>query len=136
MRWLFDTDHIVAFLRNHSSIRSRIESLPDEAELYISVITAAELFYGAYGARETSRRVEEVKRFLTDVDVLGLDLEGAEIYGRLKAELKTRGQLIPDNDLYIASVAVRHSLILLTGNTRHYERLPDLRVENWLRSRE
>ena len=47
MRWLFDTDHIVAFLRNHSSIRSRIESLPDEAELYISVITAAELFYGA-----------------------------------------------------------------------------------------
>lgn len=136
MRWLFDTDHIVAFLRNHSSIRSRIESLPDEVELYISVITAAELFYGAYGARETSRRVEEVKRFLADVDVLGLDLGGAEIYGRLKAELKTRGQLIPDNDLYIASVAVRHGLILLTGNTRHYERLPDLRVENWLRSRE
>lgn len=135
MRYLFDTDHAVALLRNHPTIRSRIEGLPDEAELYTSVITAAELFYGAYGAQDAPRRVEEVQRFLADVDVLGLDLEGTEIYGRLKAELRVRGQLIEDNDLYIASVALKHNLILLTGNTRHYERLPALQVENWLQSK-
>lgn len=135
MRYLFDTDHAVALLRNHPAIRPKIEGLPDEAELYTSVITAAELFYGAHGAQNVPRRVEEVKRFLADVDVLGLDLEGTEIYGRLKAELRAQGQLIEDNDLYIASIALRHNLILLTGNTRHYERLPALRVENWLQSK-
>lgn len=80
MGCLFDTDHAVALLRNHPSVRSRIDSLPDDAELYTSVITAAELFYGAYGAKDLARRVHEVKRFLADVDILGLDLEGAEIY--------------------------------------------------------
>lgn len=135
MRYLFDTDHAVALLRDHPSIRSRMEGLPDDAELYTSVITAAELFYGAYGAQDAPRRVEEVKRFLADVDVLGLDLEGTEIYGRLKAELRAQGQLIEDNDLYIASIALRHDLILLTGNTRHYERLPGLRIESWLQSK-
>jgi tRNA(fMet)-specific endonuclease VapC len=112
-----------------------MEGLPDDAELYTSVITAAELFYGAYGAQDAPRRVEEVKRFLADVDVLGLDLEGTEIYGRLKAELRAQGQLIEDNDPYIASIALRHDLILLTGNTRHYERLPGLRIESWLQSK-
>ena len=52
-----------------------------------------------------------------------------------KAELRAQGQLIEDNDLYIASIALRHDLILLTGNTRHYERLPGLRIESWLQSK-
>lgn len=136
MRYLFDTDHIVALLRNDASVRSRIASLLDDVELSTSVITAAELFYGAHGARDSARRAEEARRFLADVDVLGLDLEGAEIYGRLKAQLRAEGQLIADNDLYIASIALRHGLVLLTGNTRHYERLPGLRIENWLPPRE
>jgi tRNA(fMet)-specific endonuclease VapC len=136
VRYLFDSDHAVALLRNHPSIRSTIENLPDDAELYTSVITAAELFYGAYGAQDSPRRAEEVKRFLADVDVLGLDLEATEIYGRLKAELRAQGHLIEDNDLYIASIALRHDLTLLTGNTRHYKRLPTLRLETWLKSKE
>ncbi|MBI4607495.1 MAG: type II toxin-antitoxin system VapC family toxin [Candidatus Rokubacteria bacterium] len=134
MRYLFDTDHAVALLRNHPTVRSRVEGLSDDAELYTSVITAAELFYGAYGAKDSVHRVEEVRRFLADVEVLGLDLEGSEIYGRLKARLRAQGQLIADNDLYIASIALRHELVLLTGNTRHYERLPGLRLESWLTS--
>jgi tRNA(fMet)-specific endonuclease VapC len=134
VRYLFDTDHAIALLRSHPALRSRIEGLPDAAELYTSVITAAELFYGAYAAGEPTRRVDEVKRFLADVDVLGLDLEAGEIYGRLKAELRAQGQLIADNDLYIACIALRHGLILLTGNTRHYQRLPNVRLESWLAS--
>ena len=132
MRYLFDTDHAVALLRDLPAIRSHLGRLSAEAELYTSVITAAELFYGAASARDAPRRLDEVKRFLADVTVLGLDLDGAERYGRLKATLRAQGQLIEDNDLYIASIALRHQLILLTGNTRHYERLPGLQFENWL----
>ena len=132
MKYLFDTDHAVALLRNSPSVRSKLESLPDEVELYTSIITAAELFYGAYGAQDASRRVGEVKRFLVDVEVLGLDQEAVEIYGRLKAELRARGRLIADNDLYIASIALRYDFILLTGNRKHYERLSGLRFESWL----
>jgi len=132
VKYLFDTDHAVALPRNHPAIHSKIDVLPNEVDLYTSVITAAELFYGAYGAKDAARRVEEVKRFLADVEILGLDLEGSEIYGTLKARLRAQGQLIADNDLYIASIALRHDLILLTGNVRHYERVPGLRLETWL----
>lgn len=73
MRYLFDTDHIVALLRNHAHIRSRITSLPEEVELYTSVITAAELFYGAHGARDSARRVEEVRRLPPEPDGAPVD---------------------------------------------------------------
>jgi len=56
----------------------------------------------------------------------------AEIYGRLRADLERRGVPLNDTDLMIASIALRHDLTLVTGNPRHFSRLPGLKLENWL----
>lgn len=59
---------------------------------------------------------------------LGLDESTMETFGRVRNYLRRRGQLIPDFDLLIASTALQHDLTLLTRNTRHFARIPNLRL--------
>ncbi len=76
--------------------------------------------------------MQEVNTFLSDMEVLDLDLGAARIYGQLKAELARRGELLADNDLFIASIALSRNLTLVTHNTHHYERISNLGLEDWL----
>jgi tRNA(fMet)-specific endonuclease VapC len=64
--------------------------------------------------------------------VLLMDEPAAEQFGRLKAILRRDGRLIGDIDVFIAGVALRHGLIVVTNNTGHFERIPELPLENWL----
>jgi tRNA(fMet)-specific endonuclease VapC len=64
--------------------------------------------------------------------VLSLDDKVMDYFGKFKAELRRKGQLIGDIDLLIASVAVSNNLTLVTNNTRHFERISELSLENWL----
>lgn len=132
MRYLLDTDHCVALLRRHPLATARFATLAQEDELYLSVISAAELFYGAALAQEPYQEVAQIATLLDRVAMLELDLEAAKHYGRLKADLRRRGLLIEDNDLYIASVALRHGLTVLTHNQEHYARIQELPLRDWL----
>ena len=132
--YALDTDHCIELLRGKDSVLSKLKSLDDdiEIEVYTTTITAAELFYGAYRMPNPEQRMQEVNAFLSDMEVLDLDLGAARIYGRLKAELTRRGELLADNDLFIASIALSRNLTLVTHNTHHYERIPNLCLEDWL----
>jgi tRNA(fMet)-specific endonuclease VapC len=103
-----------------------------EIEVYTTTITAAELFYGAYRMPNPEQRMQEVNAFLSDIEILDLDLGAARIYGQLKSELMGRGELLADNDLFIASIALSHNLTLVTHNIHHYERVPNLCLEDWM----
>jgi len=130
--YVLDTDHCIELLRGRDSVLSKLKSLDDDIEIYTTTITAAELFYGAYRMPNPEQRMQEVNAFLSDMEVLDLDLGAARIYGRLKAELTRRGELLADNDLFIASIALSRNLTLVTHNTHHYERIPNLCLEDWL----
>jgi len=132
--YVLDTDHCIEVLRGNDGILSKLESLGEdiEIEVYTTTITAAELFYGAYRMPNPEQRMQEVNAFLSDIEVIELDLGAAQIYGQLKAELTRRGELLADNDLFIASIALSRNLTLVTDNTRHYERIPNLCLENWM----
>ena len=130
--YVLDTDHCIELLRGKDSVLSKLKSLDDDIEIYTTTITAAELFYGAYRMPNPEQRMQEVNAFLSDMEVLDLDLGAARIYGRLKAELTRRGELLADNDLFIASIALSRNLTLVTHNTHHYERIPNLCLEDWL----
>jgi tRNA(fMet)-specific endonuclease VapC len=67
-------------------------------------------------------------RVLPAVTVLPFDGAVAQVYGRLAADLADQGQPLADADLQIAATALRHGLELVTGNTRHFGRIPDLRI--------
>ena len=129
--YVLDTDHCIELLRGKDSVLSKLKSLDDDIEIYTTTITAAELFYGAYRMPNPEQRMQEVNAFLSDMEVLDLDLGAARIYGRLKAELTRRGELLADNDLFIASIALSRNLTLVTHNTHHYERIPNLCLEDW-----
>ena len=68
-----------------------------------------------------------------NVSVIPFDGTAARTYGLLRAELEKLGTPISEPDLRIASIAMAHSLILVTGNERHFSRIPSLQIENWLK---
>lgn len=93
-----------------------------------------ELLYGAArrNSRNLSRRVGDLIRGA--ITILPFDESAADIYGPLRAQLEADGQPLAEPDLRIASIALSRDLALVTGNTRHFARVPGLIIENWLAS--
>jgi predicted nucleic acid-binding protein len=77
------------------------------------------------------QNVKRLKSFLQKINVLDFDKNAAEHFARIKAMLKRQGNMIADMDLMIASVCLANNLILVTNNTKHFNRIKELTVENW-----
>jgi tRNA(fMet)-specific endonuclease VapC len=132
-RYLLDTDTFVYIRRGRpENARARFDRLrPGEAML--SVITYGELIYGIEKkgvGPEPWRVLEELTQM---IEVVALPAEAAAIYGVIRAQLAAKGELIGANDLWIAAHAKIMNLILVTNNEREFRRVPDLKIENWVR---
>jgi tRNA(fMet)-specific endonuclease VapC len=131
--YCFDTDVLSAVVRRDPplSLIRRLATVPPE-EQTTTAITLAELLYGAAkrGSDHLTRRVSEVVTLLTLI--LPFDADAAEVYGPLRARLEREGMPLAEPDLRIASIALSRGLTLVTGNVRHFARVPGLAVENWL----
>jgi predicted nucleic acid-binding protein len=132
MTYLLDTDACVFALRGSESVYSRLTAVGLEA-VAISVVTLAELRYGAACSARPEVNHQVIDDFVNGVAVLGLDDEIARLFGGLKAQLRKRGGLIDDFDLLIAATAHRHRLSLITHNSDHFQRIPELQLEDWVR---
>jgi len=132
--FLFDTDTLSQILKRtpSSTLLARLAIVPPEQQ-FTSAITVGEMVYGAHRSPSPElllRQLEE--RLWPNVRVLPFDRPAAETYGRLRAELERAGTPLSEPDLRIASIALTHDLIVVTGNVRHFGRVSGLRVENWL----
>ena len=89
-----------------------------------------------FGALRSDRRAEILARLSAEVwprlKVLSFDRTAAAEYARIRFELERSGTPLAEADLRIASIAVSRGLVLVTGNGKHFERIPELAVENWL----
>jgi len=130
--YVLDTDHCIELLRGNPKIVFKFKSLRRDTVIYSTIITIAELLYGAYRLPDPQKRLKDVDAFREDTEVLGLDLAAARVYGQLKAELARRGEVLADNDLFIASITMNRGLILVTHNSQHYERISGLGLEDWV----
>ena len=103
------------------------------AALAVAIPTVGELYFGAYNSARVEANVMRVRAFLSSPgpQVLLIDERAAEQFGHFKALLRCAGRPIGDIDLFIAGVAVRHGLTVVTNNTEHFARIPDLSLENW-----
>jgi tRNA(fMet)-specific endonuclease VapC len=128
--YLLDTDTCIYWLRNRQSVRERVREVGWN-QISICVITVAELYYGAYNSNRVTENLARAEFFIQNLPVLPLNDTALRRFGELKAELRTTGQPIADFDLLIASVALAAGYILVTNNTRHYERITGLELENW-----
>lgn len=131
MAYLFDTDAISELLR-HRPLPAYVEwlgTVPREDQ-YSSAVVVGELFKGAYRSAARDRHLTNIEeRVLPAVTVLPYDTATARVFGRIRAHLEDEGQVLPDADLQIAATALHHGLELVTGNLRHFRRIPDLRIE-------
>ncbi|MCG5054103.1 MAG: type II toxin-antitoxin system VapC family toxin [Myxococcales bacterium] len=129
MKFLLDTDTVSYALRGQGGVGSKILSLKP-SQLAVSSITVAELRYGA--ERKASQRLHAlVSNFLSGVEVVDFDNDAAAIFGRIASLLAERGSPIGDFDVLIAAHAISLKRVLVTNNTKHFSRVPGLKIENW-----
>jgi tRNA(fMet)-specific endonuclease VapC len=131
MRFLLDTDTCIHWLRGTAAVRERVTAV-GAREMAVSVITLAELRYGAAASARPDANHRAVDGLLGGLAVFGVSPAVARAFGEIKAKLRTRGQLLEDFDVLIAATAVTHGLTLVTNNTAHYGRIPGLRLDNWI----
>lgn len=133
--YCFDTDILSAVLGRKPPLHliRRLASLPAEKQL-TTAITEGELLYGSAkrNSAQLTARVRAV--ILSAAEVLPFDEAAAQIYGSLRADLESQGRRLAEPDLRIASIVLSRDLTLVTGNVRHFARVPKLRVENWLKN--
>jgi len=130
-RYLLDTN-ICIYIRQKKpqELLRRFERLrPGEAA--ISVVTFGELMYGAEKSAQRSSAIEQLRELLLFLPSLPLPEDAAQAYGKTRADLESRGQMIGNNDLWIAAHAMALELILVTNNEKEFRRVRNLKLQNW-----
>ncbi len=100
----------------------------------ISTITLAELYHGAEKSSKIPENLAVIEEFSSRLEVLPYGSKASQHYGSIRAALEKVGQTIGVNDLHIAAHARSEGLVLVTNNIDEFERVPSLRLENWVAS--
>ena len=129
--YMLDTDTCsYAIKRNIASVVQAFWEHQND-ELCISSVTYAELMYGALRTG-SSKTPAVIRRFVTRFDIVDFDDAAAEEYARLRCYLEAKGTPIAAADLMIASCAKAKKAVLVTNNVKHFGKIPDLEIENWI----
>lgn len=129
-KYILDTDTCIYWLNGDRRIEKRVlaESL---ANIFITVITECELYYGAYKSAHVEKNLIVLRTLRSKVKTIHTTSEAASIYGQTKATLERKGQTLDDADILIAAITMASNRILVTNNTGHFDRIVDLQIENW-----
>jgi tRNA(fMet)-specific endonuclease VapC len=125
-RVLLDTNVIIAFFSGEKAVSQRFM----DGEVFVSSTVLGELYYGARKSAHASANLARIEQFASSIQVLNCDAATAQLYGNIKDRLRSRGRPIPENDIWIAAVALQHGLPLATRDD-HFKEVDGLRVENW-----
>jgi predicted nucleic acid-binding protein len=132
--YIFDTDSLSNIVKSRPSLRllSKLKGLPSEFQ-HTTSINVAEIYYGAFRSPKKEKILKAFeKTVFPNVTILPFGEDSARVYGQLKAKLEKKGITKSEPDLRIASVALQHKFILVSGNVRHFKDIPRLKIENWL----
>lgn len=130
MAYLIDTDTIIFALRKDKSVLAEFEENKN-IPISISMITYAELVFGAKRSQNEQKNMIKVNRIRKIYPIEELNEGVMEVFADIKAKMLGKGIRIEDMDLLIAATAIYNDLTLVTNNTKHFENIPDLRLENW-----
>jgi len=131
LSFLLDTDTGSIHIKRPSGLTHRF--VQHSGRLFIPTIVLGELYTWAYRRPDSALMVERIeKNLLSDVTVLDFDSRCALEFGRTRGELLQKGICVAHIGLLIAAVALAHDLILVTHNTADFQRIPALRMEDWV----
>lgn len=128
MRYLLDTNTIVAIQKNNLRVLERIRARGGE-EIGMSSIVMHELYFGAFKSDRIERNLAEVAKLR--FRVVDFDRDDARIAGEIRTTLRRLGTPIGPYDTLIAGQALARGLTLVTRNTGEFTRVEGLRVEDW-----
>ncbi len=131
MAFLFDTDAISEVLRRRPApgyLRWLVSV--SRSEQFTSAVVIGELYKGAFRSPDRERHLQNIAtKVLPALTVLPYDVAVARVFGEIQAGLAREGRGLADADLQIAATAIHHGLDLVTGNVRHFRRIPGIRIE-------
>jgi tRNA(fMet)-specific endonuclease VapC len=129
---MLDTNICIYIRQNRPpKVLARFRRLkPGDAVL--SVITYGELAYGVEKSQHKTKALQQLAELAQLLPVMPLPEESAQAYGESRAALERQGQIIGNNDLWIAAHAKAANLTLITNNEREFKRIPGLKVRNWV----
>jgi tRNA(fMet)-specific endonuclease VapC len=130
-RTMLDTNIVFDLIRNPSGRAAARLRQHGEAGICASIITAAELRYGA-AKKQSARLMRRVEAVLSTIDVLPFEVPADAEYGKIRADLEAAGQPIGPTDLFIAAHACSMGVTLITHNVGEFGRVRGLKVEDWL----
>ena len=130
IRYLIDTDTCISYMRGKFDLRTKFDEVGFD-RCGISVITLAELKFGAEHSTRRDTRLAETSEFCKPLTVFAL-IDVLDVYAKEKSRLWRLGLPIDDFDLLIGATAIHYELVLVTSNTKHFERMQNLSIENWM----
>ena len=126
-RCLLDTSIVIALFAGDADVQQR---LSEASEVFLPSIALGELYYGARNSAHEEVNVQRVDDLAAGSAVLVCDVATAGYYGLIKNGLKAKGKPLPENDIWIAALAVQHGLSLISRDA-HFEEIDNLMLEAW-----
>ena len=125
--YLLDTNIIIGVFTGDMAIAEKIRN---GNNLFLASPTVGELHYGAQKSNRVPENLHRINTFVEEHIFLPCDLETAQWYGIIKERLQRKGRPIPNNDIWIAAIALQYDLILVTRDS-HFDEIESLQTEYW-----
>ena len=129
-KYLLDTNICIFFLKGKYDLENKILKV-GQSNCFVSEITIAEMYYGAYHSRQPMKHLSDVEKLCSLFQVIPIS-DTLKTYGKQKAILAQTGNLIDDFDLLIGSCAIFSNMIMVTDNVKHLKHFLGLEIENWI----
>lgn len=124
-RYLLDTNIVIALFADEAATR---QALATAEEVFVPSIVVGELYFGAWRSERRPENIARIDEFAADSAVLGCDTETARQYGQIRSALRAQGRPLPENDIWIAAIALQYNLVLVTRD-EHFGQVGDLETE-------
>ena len=128
-QFLLDTNICIYYIKGLYELKSKFEDVGPE-NCFISEITLAELKFGVAKSQAKKKNLQALKNFLSGIQILPI-FPSLDICTSEKARLQKSGKIIDDFDLLIGATAVSFDLVMVTNNTNHFNRIKDIKLEDW-----
>lgn len=125
--YLLDTNIVIAAFLQDAAVAVGLSAA---REVFVPSIVIGELYFGAYKSTRVQANLKRTTEFIAASTILVCDAATAQVYGQIKNALKLKGRPIPENDMWIAAVAMQHDLTLVSRDT-HFNEIEGLTIESW-----
>ncbi len=133
MRYLIDTNICIYIMNNHpAEVLDKFKNV-DVGEVGISSISVSELHYGVFKSKKIKQNITRLEEFLYPFEISSYDEIASKEYGKIRSRLEKRGKVIGPLDMLIAAHAISKDLTLITNNTKEFDIIERLKVENWIK---